>query len=379
MPEFADLKTRATMVQVSYDDLIVAPNNQREDLYCLTFPQTQALIAVIDIYRSITRWFYDTEVDIVAIEEFVNDTQRRLEMPCGDDNTTIIYIWNEDGELTQSTDGGVTTTPVPEKDPRNNSVVFPPPMGTQADKCVAADSAVNSIIISVFNELSADMSRADLDNLIKEWIITFLQTTNAFLALMQVIINLVFSIGAGAIISAVDSTTWEKLRCCFQEHMNDDFSFDHDGWLGLRECITTDIGGIAGIFLEHLIFLAGVTGCTNISRNGMGNENAECNCEQGCADLFYVVDPTTEISRTATSITVQAGQGGDGAYYAHITTGDKDICCDVNFDLSQFLNIAHKNCGSDDLIINTPALPWPQVWYVLKTQGTSFTVTFDLT
>jgi hypothetical protein len=318
--------------QLSYKDHITHPSEVREDLYCLTLAQTEALIAVIENYRWLTRWLDDDEAQLpfTDVEQFVNDTQRRLMMPCGDDNIIIMFRWDADGNLEESKDGGLTYTPSPQKDPRRNSTIFPVPTGDQNDKCVAADSAVNSIIVDVFNEMTDAMTLGSLDELIRAWVSRYIQTANVLQALFAVAINIIFAIGSTAIIAALTTGVWNTLRCCFFNHMEDDLSFTNDGWLGLRDCITSDISGIAGIFLEHLIFLAGPVGCTNIMRAGIGSADASC-CGECDFDLwdFFDVDAGTTVTKSSSAWTIDSDVRGDGKYYVIILSDDDNTCCQV--------------------------------------------------
>lgn len=214
--------------------------------------------------------------------------------PCGCEDTGIIYAYDVDGVLTQSNDGGVTYTPVPQKDPRNSSPLFPPPMDEDPETCPAADSAVDAIIGDIFNNLLPEMSRAEMEELIKTWVLTYINTSNPFIALVTVITNLIIGLGVEAIIASLTTDVWQKLRCCFNDHMLPDFSFDTDAWEDLRQCVLSDIGGIAGIFLEHLLFLAGKAGCTNLVRAGRGLPDADCDCGDECTASWAIFgdDPT---------------------------------------------------------------------------------------
>lgn len=265
-------------------------------------------------------------------------------MSCCGDETPIQYRYDESGDLEMSDDGGMTWRPSPERDPRVNSPTFPVPTGDQADKCVASDAGVNSIIVDVFNELAGDMSKADLDNLIHTWVNTFINTANPIQALFAVVINIIFGLGITLLIAALTTEVWDKLRCCFLDNMADDFSFDHDQWEAVRDCITTDIGGIAGIFLEHLIYLIGPKGLTNICRSALGSPTADCGYCDECGTLTAYwpgnPDKITHLSGCTWRFE-SVPEGGNHAVYAWVdnATGTYDAtkCGHVNsWSLSPF-------------------------------------------
>lgn len=340
MKKFADDHTRAKMVQIGYEEHITEPDDTREDLYCLTMPQSKALIAVIDIYRYATRWFHEDEIDLDLLESFVDDTQRRLMMPCGDDNITIIFAYDSDGVLTQSTDGGTTYTPVPEKDPRNNSPIFPPPFESEPDRCKAADSAVDTIIVDVFNQFSEEITRDNLEEVLTDWVTTYIETSNPFTTLVTVVTNLIISIGVDAIIAALDTEAWTHLRCCFEENMLEDISFDTAAWESLRECVLSDIVGTGGIFLEHLLFLAGKAGCTNLIRSARGSSEADCDCDDcNTGDMtewsIYDLGVIEEETLTTTNIVIDGEfNAGDSKYYIILIMDESTDSVDVTFNLT---------------------------------------------
>jgi len=343
--------------QLGYDKLIVSPDTTRECCYCLTDAQAQALLAAIDAFRYITRWYFQTEIDAEFTNNFVNDIQRRLMTPCGCDETGIIYAYNSDGVLTQSNNGGVSYTPVPEKDPRNNSPLFPPPMGEDPDKCPLADSAVDTLIVDIFDNLTPEMNRDDMDELIRAWVTTYINTSNPFIALLTVIVNLIIGLGVDLIIENLTSEVWAQLRCCFNDTMNDDFSYDTDAWEALRECITNEIGGIAGIFLEHLIFLAGSAGCTNLIRAGRGSEDADCDCTEYLR-VYVSTGGGTEVDWDGEWLTMNPVADGDhytGFFQTTDPVGSLDVnnCAHYEVELLSgtidITNSAYAPCGSATL------------------------------
>jgi len=252
-------------------------------------------------------------------------------MPCGCAETGVIYRWGTDGELERSNDGGDTWSGAPNQDPRNTSPLFPPPMGAMADKCPAADNAVNAIIVEVFNALTPEMTKDDADSLIRDWIHKYIDTSNPVLALITVIVNLIFGLIIDTLITALTTEVWDTLRCCFKNQMLDDFTFDHDAWEALRDCILTDIPGIAGIFLEHLIYLLGPAGSTNLIRSGQGSATAECGCPN-CQSNWSIMGAGHGVIDDVTEEYVEAHgtDPGNGNYYLILHTTGASDCCRVD-------------------------------------------------
>lgn len=385
---FKTPKTAWNGDQLGYQEIILTPNDSRECSYCLTQPQAKALIALIDRYRYATRWYsQDAAIERELIEQFVNDCQRRLMMACCGDEIPIQYRYTEDGDLEMSEDGGTTWTPAPERDPRVYSPTFPPPTGDQADKCVAADAGVTSIIADVFNELAADMSKAELDALIHTWVSTYITTANPLQALLAVVINVIFGLGITLLIAALTTEVWNKLRCCFHNNMADDLSFDHDQWEAVRDCITSEIGGIAGIFLEHLIYLAGPKGLTNICRSALGSPTADCSdcIPPSCLTFWNTSEPHEQYGTITYHpddgyFDVEAGLNGS-TYTVIMFTGtgsDNMQCCnmmDREFLVGNLLGSPlWYNCGSDSSVTGIPG--WECCYDIQMFSNVPFTVRF---
>lgn len=386
---FKPPKTAWNGDQLGFDELILHPNDSRECTYCLTQPQAKALLALIDRYRYTTRWYSEDEpIDRLDIEHFVNDCQRRLMMACCGDEVPLQYRYNSDGILEVSEDGGTTFHPAPERDPRENSPEFPPPTGDQADRCSAADSGVNAVVSEIFDQLAGDMSKADLDELLRTWVQTYIDTANPLQALLAVIINLIFGLGITLLIAALTTEVWDKFRCCLYNNMESDFSFNTGGWQSLRGCITDDITGIAGLFLEHLVYLLGPRGCTNICRAGLGAADPDCaDCiEPSCVNQWHTSSPAEQygtLTYDEDEGTIQVVAGLNGSTYTVImftgTGSDNMLCCNMqDYSISPAEADVTKmwyNCGSDSIV--GPGIPgWGCVYDIQLFSAVPFTITF---
>jgi len=328
--EFKDDHTQWQGLQIGYEELITDPNSIDENTYCLTDSQVKALLAVIDPYRYVTRWFHEGEPDAPSLVQFVNDTQRRLLMPCCNDD--VLFRYDEDGNLESSNDGGIVWTPDPRGDIRvYPKVTFPPVTGGLGPdpKCTAADGMVKLLKEQIGDQLTDDMSRYTLSQLIRDWTTTIIGTSNPFEALVTVIANQIFSLVIATLRSAITSGTYDALRCVFYCNMEADGTFTAGEWSTVRSQTLSDISGIAGVFFEHLEYLLGPGGLTNLARSDAGAVDADCSaCCPDCSSSWDVLDGSHGIivARGTGTIDVQAQVIG-GNYYMIISTNDPALCC----------------------------------------------------
>lgn len=273
----------------SYDHYI--PDSSEECSYCLTEKQVELLLGIIEPIGWRTRWWSDddTPIDTDEIEAFRADIARRLMMSCCGDEAPNKFRYTEDGTLQMSTDNGGTWEDAPNFDPRNNSTVFPPPeiSGESDAKCVAATSMAQAIKQQVSAQMTDDMTRYDIGELIKDWINTYIQTSNPFTALMTVVANQIFALVLSVLLPALTDDIYDLLQCIFFCNIADDISFSDGRVEAVRDQITSDIGGVAGVFLEHLVYLLGTVGMTNLARSQFSSTGDcdECGCG-GCIDLW---------------------------------------------------------------------------------------------
>lgn len=259
---------------------------------------------------------------------------------CMTDNCceTIILIFRItiDGTVESSDDGGITWDPAPQYDPRNNSPQFPPIMGDDGDdkKCVAATGMADLIKEQVGDNLTDDMSRYTLSQLITDWINTMLATSNIFQALLTVITNQIFALSIAIVRPALTTDVYDDLKCIFYCNMGDDASFNASQWAQVRSDITSKITGIAGVFLEHLIFLLGVVGLSNLARSA-GATTGDCSdCEcSACGVTAYVPpDGGTLIGRPSECVidVEMIAESGHYAFYLWMgndtDTYNADLC-----------------------------------------------------
>jgi len=329
---------------------------------CLEIPDNDDWRRVVaGLIRELTQWFnYERTGDDSGARcaDVWKDIYQKIDwgrMSCCCGEFDVIFQWTEDGVLQSSTDGGETWTDDPQDDPRNSSPIYPPVTGDPSDekKCIAATSVRDLIKEQVGDQLTDDMSRYTLNQLIHDWVTTYIQTSNPFQALINIITNQVLALVIATLRPALTDDVYNKLMCCVLLHMNDDLSFDDAGWDAVRNCISTDITGIAGVFLEHLIFLIGKVGLTNLARSQAATVGDCSSCFSTCSDNFHINSGVgVEVARNEDYIEVEAVfYAPYGFYTASIRTDDISTCCYVaELDiLTEGVTVADNHwfeCGS---------------------------------
>jgi len=309
--------------QANYDDVFGL--SDRLCSYCLTDQMVQALLTLTEFLKWPTRWVSETtEIDRDKILLFATQLEYRLMNGCCDDNLPIQWQYTADGTLQQSLNGGSTWVDAPLYDPRVYSPTFPPAAGEDGDdkKCVAATGMVALIKEQVGDQLTDDMSRYTLGQLITDWVKTLIQSSNPFEALLTVVTNQIFALIIATLRPALTDTVYDTLQCIFYCDMADDASFTTEQWQKVRSDITDQIGGIAGIFLEHLCYLLGEKGLTNLARAG-GASTGDCSDCPDCdttPDVYIsdLVNPAVQIFPDDSGVytAVQSGTPtGDGFYW----------------------------------------------------------------
>lgn len=269
---------------------------------------------------------------------------------CCDGTNPTLYQWSSTFILQISVDGGVTWVNAPQLDPRNNSPVWPPVPGDSSDgkKCIAATGMMEMIKEQVGDNLTDDMSRYTLAELINDWVNTLINSGgNIFSGLVTVITNQIFALVVSAIRPALTEEVYDLLKCAFLCNMSDDLSFSESQWETVRSEILASIPGIAGVFLEHLVFLLGKMGITNMARAQYASSGncGDCGCVSGCSPTNWDVITGTLISVTDTLMVIEPLHGEDGKYYSQISSGNMGNCCTLAFSGNDTL---HWKCGEAD-------------------------------
>jgi len=337
------------------------PDDTQECQYCLTEKQAEILRGILQPLAWKTRWWSDSDaaIDQDTIEAYRDDIIRRLMMACCDSEFGVIFRWTEDGVLQKSTDDGATWEDAPEDDPRNSSPVFPPVAGDPSPdkKCIAANSVKTLIKEQVGDQLTDDMSRYTLGQVISDWVNTLLQSSNPFDAIIQIVTNQILALVIATLRPALTDDVYNELECCVYCNMADDLSFDDAQWAAVRTCITSNISGIAGVFLEHLIYLIGKVGLTNLARSQAATDGDCSGCCPDCSTDWDVMDGShgTILARGDGYIDIEAGNLGGSGYYMIISTNDPAKCCNITTvemlsSPDRSFYTSWSNCGYTPLI-----------------------------
>lgn len=273
---------------------------------------------------------------------------------CCDSINPPQYRYTSGGVLQVSVDGGVTYTDAPNADVRNNSAKFPPIEGDDGEdkRCAAASGAANLVREQIGDQLTDDMGRYTLNQLIGDWTHTMIDTSNPFIALVTVVANQIFALLISAVRAALTDSVYHLFACALFCTMADDGSFNDAQWAAARAKITEDISGIAGVFLEHLVYLLGKVGTTNLVRSApdVDGDCSDCACGDFCDTSSWFIPgdggSINEGTRTASFTEITAVLLGDGKYYVVFTSGDDNECCT--------LSVAADNSGSISVVSGAP-------------------------
>lgn len=323
-------------VQLDYD--VIMSMSDRKCSYCLTEQQVTAILGVVDTFAWPTRWFSNsTEIDRQIVADFAAALERNLMGGCCDDNMPIQYRYSTDGELEWSQNGGQNWTPAPQYDPRVYSATFPPVAGDDGDdkKCAAATGMKVLIKEQVGDQLTDDMTRYTLGQLINDWVKTMLQTSNPFEALITVITNQIFALALAVLIPALTDTVYDQLVCIFYCNMADDASFNTEKWQDTRSDITGQIGGIAGLFFEHLVYLLGEKGLTNLARAGGASTGdcSDCDCPSDFCEIEWTFYQATDIVQDPENHNHWTMKGTGSSFHFAFSSGDMSQGCYFNLPL----------------------------------------------
>jgi len=330
-----DKYIQGKVIQLDYDFITTLPAGSC--LYCLTDKHVQMILAISDFFGWSTRWYSeDGLIDKDLILDLQGGLVNALMNGCCGDEIPVQFRWTEDGDLEKSEDGGTTWEPAPEFDPRINSTQFPPVAGAPSfdKRCIAATGMSNLIKLEVGENLTDDMSRFTLGELITSWVNTLIQTSNPFQALINIAVNQIFALIISVLRAALTDTVYDQLICIFYCRMQDDISFTASGVDLVTSDIGDQIGGIATLFLQQLVNLLGVVGMTNLARSGAATEGDCSECDEclTCTQVWSIFGANhgTGLIVTQEYVQVTASDGGNGNFYVILRTPDVDTCCQVD-------------------------------------------------
>ncbi len=317
--------------QANYDDVFAL--SDRLKCYCLTDQQVQAMLTMTEYLKWPTRWVSATDdIDLDVIDLFASGLEYRLMNDCCEENIPTQWRYTAEGVLQQSLNGGGTWADAPMYDPRVYSVHFPPIAGADGTdkKCVAATGAALLVKEQVGDQLTDDMARYTLSQLITDWVGTMLQTSNPFEALVQVVANQIFALVIATLRPALTDTVYHLFQCALFCHMAADASFDDAQWAAVRSDITDLIGGIAGVFLEHLVYLLGTQGLTNLARSGAATTGDCSDCDCGTCDVAWTFYGVHDVVQDPDDPNVWHMVANGNPEHVAFSSGDSAVGCYFN-------------------------------------------------
>jgi hypothetical protein len=129
------------------------------------------------------------------------------------------------------------------------------------------------------------MARYTLAELIKDFTGNYLDPTAPFNILANVVSNQIFALVVGTVRPALTTDVYNKFKCILYCHMNGAAFFTGAAWEAVRSDILSKIPGVAGVFLEHIVYLLGNGGLSNLARGGgasTGNCDDCTDCPEAC-------------------------------------------------------------------------------------------------
>jgi len=220
---------------------------------------------------------------------------------CPDDG--VLKRFTPEGVFEISIDGGITWTPAPELDPRNDAIESPPLPGDAGTpkKCAAADNV-------------RDLFEQYRDNLI-----TIVGDTPTIIAIIAGILGLIgtvlglsavgtaigvlflsmaaemISIGGTGISGAITFTALETFRCLVYCRMNDDGELTYEAWQALLADIAAEFSGFAETFFYQTINGMGYIGVNNAATMGASTADdcGDCDCPATCSEKYEIWQHST--------------------------------------------------------------------------------------
>ena len=309
------------------------------------------------------------------------------DMACCEDKPTLHRFDPETGRPQISTDGGVTWKDDP-ADTQNSIPLLPPLVhsGSSSTKCDAATNAsqhINELIEATGENLSTAVDVFGLAVAVAEaalGLFLIIVSAGSLTAPVVAVATAIWAASTGVFNIGVDlyNAYWttdkqDEILCSLYCTIGEDGQFNESQYAAFMARIKEKLPASPALtIITSTINAGGARGLSQMASYGNAAE-ADCSschsCTEGCVDNFVAMEGQgIEVDRGENWIDIQAVLAG-GVYYAAVTSNDMNVCCDVDFSLSGFLNIGHKVCGSDVLHVNEGTTPYHNVWYVLKTSG----------
>lgn len=330
----------AKLIQTDYDRSILSEDASFNCSVCLTRGQIRAIIGMLEQWGWITRWYSPSGevLDQHEINVFQGDLSWRLTTMCCDGNGTIERrVSTVTGTTEISTDGGNSWKLDPE-DPRNSGVQLPAPVtaGVVSDQCAAAASATEKVREYVTLCIEQKTATATL--------VEFLLAVATFLvgllvaplwallpALISGIMNVVFGYTILEMSSSWTSAAYQKVLCLLNDNIQADGTFTQSGFDAVVAGVGSLPNAVSASMFKAFLQAATLKGLNNAAALGLNSVLTCDDCDSPC-DMsgWTVFDGKGDNLITALGhVTVDAVDGGDGHWYANLTSGSATDCCCV--------------------------------------------------
>jgi len=336
----------------------------------------QAFIGAVSELTKAYNWASDADHTAILVANvwkavFADMMQQFYENDCEGEGMACCYDVVEhrvtsDGKMQIRVNGGGWIDDP--NDPRTTAVTFPPiTLDAHHTKCDAASNVnehFNDIISGTSEELGGAGSLVEIAIAIAAIIFALFIAPESIPALVPLILPLVAGLlflGQAAWDAYFDSAARDKILCAIYCSIEDDGTFTAAGYAKLLGKLRTNLtAGPARDMFVDLVSRIGLVGMNDYAAIGT-SADADCSaCDCACEiDNWAVYSDNrpfaygTELSRDASTITVQAVLDSvvTGFYGASITTGNKDVCCDVSITLGDGTTPQNANlkldCGVD--------------------------------
>lgn len=310
-------------------------------LWPMKFPEYWA--GTLDENRNARR----DAVNLIAIfEQALEDCG--MSNGCCDGSDILITVLTRvtiDGKIQISIDNGATWHDNP-KAPYVTTPQLPPYIATNpgTNKCDVASNVWEQMHVTAenFKTYYATLSTlkdilAAMVGALAEAILAILDAPDAALSLIPAIIEWAknaFTLTPEEYNALFTEEAWNRMLCILYCNTPDDGSYEETDFLNiLADCATIPGGDgfqTVGEIFKGMIKFWQVSGLNTIASTGTvhGADCSDCDCE--CSADNYAVDGARgiELSRTATSITVQAVLLG-GQYEAAVRVNEGFSCCHI--------------------------------------------------
>lgn len=320
-------------VEASFPQEVTPPDVDPDvDMMCVRYNPAWAkvLAAACDQLTQLASWAGDAETKKLAVnrasnlKELLQQFERCCDMCCC--NPPPLSRITANGVYEQSTDGGLTWTPEPGADPRNQATALPPQTGTDAHdvRCKTANSIVAFLQhaqTEYYNQLLAGATISDLvaAGLLLLALIGIVATGGAFAAIGLAMASILIGVDAATFASFFTSGGWDDLTCKIYCDIDANGKVRPGAFSDIANSAVSVFGNNqGGNWLKQFINGMGTGGLENAGAVSSTN-SASCDA-CGCAECPYDANLLTVCPGAGMTIVKGACASGLGINVNHLET-----------------------------------------------------------